>query len=798
MLWCRDESMACAFPSRPFSSFLLLVLVLAACGPAWAVDEVDEGDQAFWIDTRGIILPVASEGEIDMVRLGELREQFEVGMEHLRESRWQEAAAELEVVGGELPVPDVLVPAAVARFQQEQYARAQAHLELSLAADLTDVRARNLMGLVLSAQGLAKDARPHLEACRAQAEVTGNHAFQAYAMLNLAQVELDLGCPVAAEELAEAALVIGRSKHFGNVTAAALNTRGNVALYHGRYKDAEKLYRRSLGIERRGRGNRDKGAVLNNMATVLAARGDLEKARELLFQAVEEARKGGNRTQEGGILVALAGLEHQLGDRDGMQVHLDEAIAIYRDLDLQRGMVEVRLQQARLARSEQRWPEAMDALELARIALRDLSLPHMDAEVDMLECELLMDRADPHAARTSAERARTWFEEASQPVQAAGAELCWAEASAAVGEAETAAGAYSHAIASFDASGVEARLADARQRYGLFLIGHGQPSAGQEAIGDAVAWLEAEGRDAERSQVRNAEGYALGETGALEEALAAFEDSEAAAIAAGRAELQQTAHTNRVSILIRLGRFEDAEQLAGPEPAPELRDSIQLARARKAFEEGLVAMEAERYEEARSRMEEVIAAAPADDRTMLPSAHTNLRMIEHHLGLLCLEQGDHDGATRHLERALEYVSYEVNRSAEARLLKDLAVIRTDLEDLERAMFYLDQALPAAVEAGDAALARAVRFQIGLVTMDVDPTRARAELEAVIVEDPERVDELTAACQFNLGIVLFRMGEYAASREALVRSRALYLTLGDPERVALIGEYLADFDEGVTP
>ncbi len=766
--------------------------------PARATDEAAEGDEAFWVDTRGIILPVAADGELDMVRLGELRQAFDGGIEHLREARWEEAAVALEGVAAELPVPDVLVPAAVARFQQERYARAQAHLELSLAADPSDVRANNLMGLVLSAQGKALDARPYLEACRAQAEATGNASFEAYAMLNLAQVELDLGNPELAGELADGALSIGRNERFGNVTAAALNTRGNVALYHGRYKDAEKLYRRSLGIERRGRGNRDQGAVLNNMATVLAARGELAEARTLLLQAVEEAREGGNRTQEAGILVSLAGLEHQLGQQDAMRAHLDEAVAIYRDLDLQRGMVEVRLQEARLARDEQRWTEAMDAVELARIALRDLSLPHMVAEVELLECELLLDRADPHAARAPAERSRAWYEEASQPVQAASAELCWAEATAAVGESQEAAAAYRRVIAALEASGAEIRLADARQRYGLFLVAHGEVEAGRETIAAATEWLRDEGRHEDCAQIANAEGCALGDAGALEPALAAFEASERAASAAERADLEQAARTNRVSILVRLGRLDEAEQLAGPSPDPELLETIALARGRRSFEAGLAAMEQQRYDEALARMEEVVAVVPAGDRTMLPATHANLRMIEHHLGLLQLEQGDHDGATRHLERALEHVSYEEDRGAEARLLKDLAVIRTDLEDTDRALFYLDQALPAAREAGDDALVRAVRFQTGLVTMDTDPERSRAELEAVVADPAAPADELAAAGHFNLGIVLFRMDDYEASRASLTRARALYQTLGDQARVAMIDEYLADFDEGIDP
>jgi tetratricopeptide (TPR) repeat protein len=204
-------------------------------------------------------------------------------------------------------------------------------------------------------------------------------------------------------------------------------------------------------------------------------------------------------------------------------------------------------------------------------------------------------------------------------------------------------------------------------------------------------------------------------------------------------------------------------------------------------------MEAERWPEAAAAMTDALAQLPADDEQVRPAAHANLRMIEHHRGLLALERGELDAAMEHLERAIDQLAAAGDAAAEARLLHDLAVVRIELEDLERARVYLAQALPAAEASGDRDLLRAVHFQTGLALLEIDPGSAMVALHNALAVDPAAADELSAACRYNLGILLYRDGAHAESRRALEESRELYRALGRSEQVALIDEYLEEFE-----
>ncbi len=778
-------------PRRP-----LALVIAAACAlalPAQAAEEAGE-DPVFWSDPRGVIFSLEGAAEeLDLVRLGQLREQFDEGMAHLDAGRWAEAGEALEAVAQELPVPAVLHAAAVAHFQQEHYHRSRQLLEISLGAEPDDLRTHNLLGLVLGSLGLPGEALPHLIASRELARTEGNAAFEAFAMLNLAQMYLELGEPAEAEGLAGEALAVGKARRYGNVTAVARNTLGNLALYRGDLKGAEREYRKSMQVERRGRGNEDRGALLNNLATVEAGRGRLGEARDLLLEAVDESRRVAHRAQEGGILVTLAGLEHRLGMGDEAAGRLDEALAIFDDLDLPRGRVEVRLQQARIARAQGLAGDADGYLELARIALRDIAMPQLTAEVDLLTCEVLLDRGDPAAAAPAGDAARAWFDDAERPVDAAGARLCWAEAQAAGGDVAGASRAFDEALGTLEGTDDATRLADARQRSGLFELRHGDAGLGEERLDAAATWLAGEGRHRDLAVARNLEGYELSQRGHADRALRAFEQGETAAVEAADAELQRMARGNRVQMLVQLGRLDEAAGLAGKDGDPDVLRRIALAQGQLAFEEGLAEMEAERWAEAAAAMTRALGHLPGDDQQVRPSAHANLRMIEHHRGLLALDRGDLERAMEHMELAMDQLAHAGDAASEARLLHDLAVVRLELEDLERARAFLAQALPAAVASGDRDLERAVRFQTGLALLDHDPAAALESLRAALAIDPAAADELNAACRYNLGILLYRDGDHGASRKAFEESRELYRALGRADQVAVIDGYLEEFE-----
>jgi tetratricopeptide (TPR) repeat protein len=774
---------------------IFAIAVVAAPRPAPAVEDAQEEDGVFWSDPRGIILPIG-EGELDLVRLGELREQYELGMAHLAAGRWDAAIEALEGVAGEIPVPEVLLAAAVAHFQLEQYTRAEELLGLALAAAPEDVRCNNLMGLVLSAQGRPTEAQPYLLICHDRAVEDANDAFVAYAMLNLAQIELDLGRPDQGAELAQGALDIGKRKRFGNVTAASFNTLGNVALYRGEMRAAEKYYRKSSGVERRGRGNEDRAAVLNNLANVLAARGELAGARDLLMEAVGAARETGRTTQEGGILVTLAGIEHQLGNHSAVDPMLESALELFRKLELDRGIAEVRLQQARVSRGRQRYREALEGVELGRLALEGLTLPRLVAELDLLEAELLLDTGDLAAAADRAAAARKWFASAQQPALEAGATLAWAEASARTEATDDAVAGFEHALTVLRACDDPARLADARQRYGLYLLSEGELERGRELVDASLEWMVEAGRDDLAAQTHNLAGAALVDAGALEDALDCFEAGQSAAVRSGDTGVEVLCRSNRIRVLAQLDRWDEALDAAGPEPTPEHLELVESGRARSAFHAGLEAMDREDWSAASMHMGQVLERAPGSEETLRVAAHANLRMIAHHQGREALQQGDYPTAAEHLIQALEHVGFEEDPLAEARVLEDMGMLKFELQDAQAAVGFLEQALAAAEAAGDEPLRRTVHFHLGLVCMETDEARALGELQTAIATRPGAADELAAACHYNLGILQYRGDQYADSRTSLEKALELYQALGAATQAQQIREYLDEFPDDV--
>jgi len=774
---------------------LLAIAFTGVSERGYASDESSGEDPVFWSDPRGVILSLDGMGDdLDLVRLGELRDQYEAGMAALDDGRWEDAAANLDGVAEELAIPAVLHGSAVAHFQMEHYAHARQLLEISLAVDPQDERVNNLLGLVLGALGYPEDALPYLQRCLELSAASGNKAFEAFSMLNLAQMELELGRPEAARALAEDALAIGQQKRYGNVIAVSRNSLGNVALYLGDLKGAEKQYRKSMQVERRGRGNEDKGAILNNLANVMSGRGELEAARELLVEALEESRSAGHRAQEGGVLVTLAGLEHRMGDATSAQQRLTGALTIFDDLELQRGRAEVRLQQARIARAEELALEADEFLELARIALRDLSLPQMAAQLDLLSCEVSLDRGDPGAAAKAAEAAGDWFRGAERPVDTAGAFLCWADARAEQGGHEDARGGYAEAIEALEGTEGGARLADAHQRSGLFEIRHGDVDEGGRRLEMAGLFLREAGRSRELAIARNLEGYALHQRERTGLALVAFEKAARAADEVDDPELSDRIRGNRIQMLVLLDRHAEARRLAEVGGAEGDLSLVDRAEAQATFRQALDAMDAERWDDAAGALQRTLALLPEGDEQIRPAAHANLRMIEHRRGLDALEGGDLATATRHLEAALDQLIQRPDAAAEARLLHDLALVRIELEDRERATSLLRQAQASAVAAGDPALERSVQFQLGLVLLEEDPGAAREALNRALALAAGAGDELEAASRYNLGILLYRLGEYRASHDALEASREIYRALGRGDQVGIIEGYLEEFPD----
>lgn len=131
------------------------------------------------------------------------------------------------------------------------------------------------------------------------------------------------------EATTEHRLCLGAVLNAGQVLAEA-QARVNLGqryLAAGRLDEAEEQFRFAMEVNTRTSDVFMQAGVLAKLGLVLAARGQHEEAREAFAQGLEIGRPTGDRSLETELLLAMAWLQLQQGATEGVERHLNEAIA---------------------------------------------------------------------------------------------------------------------------------------------------------------------------------------------------------------------------------------------------------------------------------------------------------------------------------------------------------------------------------------------------------------------------------------------------------------------------------------
>ncbi len=156
--------------------------------------------------------------------------------------------------------------------------------------------------------------------------------FAAFITLQLAAVEIQLGNPAKAHELASQALSVReRLAHDTLPVAVALNTVALAALYEYKYDEAQSAWTRATAIEDRdGREGTAYVTLLSNQCAVTRERGDLPKAEALCRKALDiQLRKDPRGLMTSAVEGNLAGVRALRGDiaeADSLNFHALEIL----------------------------------------------------------------------------------------------------------------------------------------------------------------------------------------------------------------------------------------------------------------------------------------------------------------------------------------------------------------------------------------------------------------------------------------------------------------------------------------
>lgn len=772
-------------------------LAAAPAAPSGAPSAPSE-DEAFGVDARGgVILPLEDLVRRPGVDPGDVA-AYQDALRLLQERRWEEAADAFAALARRLPAAEVHYGAAVAAFEMERYDRAARHLEAALTGHPEDVRATNMMGLILSAKGHGREAIAWFERCLAAARREGNAAFEAYALLNAAIAALEAGDAEGARERAERALRLGEAGGYGNVRAAAWNTLGNVALHLGDRARAEELYLASLKLERKGRGSGDRAVVLSNLAHLKAAAGRGAEALEWFAQALEEARARGDRAIQASVLVGSAAVAADLGQAEEAARRLSEAARIYGELGLRRGVAEVRLEQARQALGRGDATRALAHLDEAEAVLAELDLPVERADARILRASARALLGDPAGAEEDARAAERGYAAAGQAEGVARAQGLLGDLRRQADDPEGAEALYRRALDAYVRSGMATGEADLRGRLAVVLISLGRPEEAAREAQRARESLAGSGRLAALSALEDEIGVALDRVGRLEEALARYEAAIGAAEQAGREDLARHSRRNRASALLRLGRVDEAARAARESGDPELIAQVAVARATLAWQRGVAEIDARRpgpAEEAFRQALDLAPPGPAGDEVR-GGARAGLAMVHRLRAHEAKGRGDAAAAADLFARAVEEARAGGQERVLVTALWDLAAFQAEAGDREGARPLLLEAVEVARRLGDPALLARLTLLLGNVRVDEDPEGARADYEAAAALAARLPDgaAIEAKARYNLGVLRARTGDREGAIGELRRARALFQARGEAAHVEEVDRLVRSLEE----
>ncbi|MFH1278459.1 MAG: sigma 54-interacting transcriptional regulator [Candidatus Eisenbacteria bacterium] len=213
------------------------------------------------------------------------------------------------------------------------------------------------------------------------------------------------GKPQAARDhLSRGLSLIGKSRGSA-LRGYLLNRLGAVAFYESDWREAGKLFERSIRSLERTAPSEAVGA-LSNLALVRLWTGKLEEARKLLETALTRVRESGNRLEEARVLEDLGRVLFRSGKSEEASRVLEQALEFQEDFGDEGGQVRALLSLGQMARERGRLDLSLDMLTrglgLARMgrnpfglfdALHLLALTHVARE-EPEEAESLLEEAE--------------------------------------------------------------------------------------------------------------------------------------------------------------------------------------------------------------------------------------------------------------------------------------------------------------------------------------------------------------------------------------------------------------------
>ncbi len=772
-----------------FLLFLTAVPLSSAADPP-----AGEGDEVFDVShSGGVILPLEQLSRTDGLDPGVFT-RYEQALDSMRRRRFAEAKETFAGLVRDLPATEVYYGAAVASFEMEQFRDAEVFLKGALSGQSADVRANNLMGLTLSAQGRGRESLPFFDACLATARKSGNVPFEAYALLNAAIAVLEGGDAEGAASRAEQALHIGESAGYGNVRAAALNTLGNSALHRGERGRAEELYRASLKLERKNKGAGDRAVVLSNLAHLHAGSGRGQEALEWFNQALTEVRSQGNRVVEASVLVGMAQVEVDLSRMEESRKHLAEAEALYDALKLPRGGVEVRLEKARQALTRNDADGATSEVSMARQMLQGLDLPVEKADARLLSATALAMKKDARA-EGEAREAEKEYSAAGQPEGVARAKGLQGDLVRARGDLKEGARLYREALAVFSRTGLTTAEADLRGRLALLLLSSGETGEGIREGALALSSMARGGRLRAQASLEDEMGIALDQTGKSADALEHFLAASAVAQKGGAQDLLPGIAGHHARALARLGRIDEAMPLAETSGDSALLAEIRLARVNDAYAKGVAAVQQGRHSAALAAFQQAQDGAPPGDagEEARQASRAGLSTARRMAARVASEKGDRATAAQILELAVKDARASGMAKEIAASLWDLGRLMAEDGESQAAAGFLTEALKSAQDAGDIKMQAGILLQRG-ATFSKAGSLPEAMADFLVVKEkagslPDGT-RLQAQAGFNLGVLQIRSGEAVSGRETLEKARGLFQKMGDSSGTRQVEDLLA--------
>ncbi len=163
---------------------------------------------------------------------------------------------------------------------------------------------------------------------------TGNQIGAAHIYNNIAGLHNTADRDSSALEYFEQALEIYHDQGQVGFEASTMNNIGLIKYDSGKYDEALVYLEKALVLERTVNDRQRESLSLNNMGMVLTKQGHTSEARQLYGEALEIRRQINDRQGESVTLQLLGTVMIQDGDVEAGILHLQEALAIARDLEV--------------------------------------------------------------------------------------------------------------------------------------------------------------------------------------------------------------------------------------------------------------------------------------------------------------------------------------------------------------------------------------------------------------------------------------------------------------------------------